>query len=76
MFGESLETVMGLEKDPKLKIPQVMIFLTDAVKALDGKRTQGIFRVPGDADIVTDLVSKLDYVIKHSLTYAYIESAY
>ncbi|RCH79259.1 hypothetical protein CU098_003225, partial [Rhizopus stolonifer] len=60
VFGESLETVMGLEKDPKLKIPQVMIFLTDAVKALDGKRTQGIFRVPGDADIVTDLRVRIE----------------
>ncbi|KAG1467802.1 hypothetical protein G6F56_004205 [Rhizopus delemar] len=38
----------------------VMIFLTDAVKALDGKRTQGIFRVPGDADIVTDLRVRIE----------------
>lgn len=49
---------MKMEKDSGCKIPKIVLFLTNAVHELDGKRTEGIFRVPGDADSVTDLVSE------------------
>lgn len=58
MFGEPLDVIMELQKDqePTLKIPKIVIFLTHAVHDLNGSSSEGIFRVPGDADAVTDLV--------------------
>jgi hypothetical protein len=49
---------MELQKvqDPTLKIPKIVTFLTNAVHELNGSTSEGIFRVPGDADAVTDLV--------------------
>lgn len=43
--------------DTKLKIPQIVPFLANAVRETNGQKSEGIFRVPGDADAVTDLVS-------------------
>lgn len=58
MFGEPLDLIMNLQKnDTRLKIPKIVTFLTRAVHDLNGKSTEGIFRVSGDADAVTDLVS-------------------
>lgn len=42
-----------------LKIPRIVPFLADTVCQLNGQQSEGIFRVPGDADDVTDLVSAL-----------------
>lgn len=42
--------------DPALKIPQIVPFLANAVRQTNGQQSEGIFRVPGDADAVTDLV--------------------
>lgn len=42
--------------DNGLKIPKIVPFLADAVLQLNGKYSEGIFRVPGDAEEVTDLV--------------------
>lgn len=42
--------------DPTLKIPQIVPFLANAVRQTNGQQSEGIFRVPGDADAVTDLV--------------------
>ena len=41
-----------------LKLPRIVPFLADAVLQLNGKHSEGIFRVPGDAEEVTDLVWK------------------
>ncbi|KAI9275328.1 Rho GTPase activation protein [Sporodiniella umbellata] len=60
VFGESLDTVLSLEKDPTLKIPRIVIFLTHAVHELNGKKAEGIFRVPGDADTVTELRVRIE----------------
>lgn len=59
VFGESLDVIMEQQKnsDPTLKIPKIVMFLTNAVHELNGKQSEGIFRVPGDADAVTELVS-------------------
>ncbi|KAI9266964.1 Rho GTPase activation protein [Sporodiniella umbellata] len=60
VFGESIETVMGLEQDMNTGMPRVMVFLTEAILYLDGKQTEGIFRIPGDADVITDLRIRID----------------
>ncbi|CAO3703396.1 unnamed protein product [Rhizopus stolonifer] len=60
VFGESLDTIKSLEKDPTLKIPKIVIFLTHAVHELKGKQMEGIFRVPGDADTVTELRVRIE----------------
>ena len=61
MFGETLEFIMKLQEKsfPKLNIPRILPFLTNAILELNGQSSEGIFRVPGDADYVTELVSKL-----------------
>lgn len=58
MFGESLEFIMNLQSktDPMLQIPQIVPFLANVVRETNGQKSEGIFRVPGDADAVTDLV--------------------
>lgn len=44
--------------DPKLQIPQIVPFLANTVRETNGQTSEGIFRVPGDADAVTDLVNE------------------
>jgi len=41
------------EEFPNLQIPRILPFLADAILELNGCKTEGIFRVPGDADQVT-----------------------
>ncbi|KAG0169977.1 hypothetical protein DFQ29_009486, partial [Apophysomyces sp. BC1021] len=59
VFGESLEFIMSLQES-SLKIPKIISFLADAVHQLHGQRSEGIFRVPGDADAVTDLRIRIE----------------
>ncbi|KAJ3397235.1 hypothetical protein HDU92_000115 [Lobulomyces angularis] len=72
IFGETLEEVMKcqIELEAQQKtgrnrdVPKIMPFLADAILNLNGCKTEGIFRVPGDADGVTDLrcrIEKGDY---------------
>ena len=58
IFGEDLELIVSLPShcDNGLKIPKIVPFLTDAVLKMNGLQSEGIFRVPGDAEEVTDLV--------------------
>ncbi|TPX41027.1 hypothetical protein SeMB42_g05768 [Synchytrium endobioticum] len=62
VFGETLEEIMRAQEEhfPDLPIPRVLPFLADAILSLNGCKTEGIFRVPGDADAVTDLKCRLE----------------
>ncbi|KAG1525155.1 hypothetical protein G6F52_003578 [Rhizopus delemar] len=62
VFGESLQLMMEMQahKDKTLKIPKVVPFLADAVREINGKLSEGIFRIPGDADAVTDLRVRIE----------------
>ncbi|CAG8561530.1 10944_t:CDS:10 [Dentiscutata erythropus] len=54
LFGETLDFVMKLklqrESYPNLKLPCILPFLANAILELKGQASEGIFRVPGDAD--------------------------
>ncbi|KAJ3054221.1 hypothetical protein HK097_002390 [Rhizophlyctis rosea] len=62
LFGETLEDIMKMELEinPNAEMPRIMKFLADAILHLNGARTEGIFRVPGDADMVTDLRCRIE----------------
>ncbi|KAI9248727.1 Rho GTPase activation protein [Helicostylum pulchrum] len=61
VFGESLDVIMDQQKeDTLLKIPKIVTFLTNAVHELNGPSSEGIFRVPGDADAVTELRIRIE----------------
>ncbi|KAG9316206.1 hypothetical protein JVU11DRAFT_2232 [Chiua virens] len=61
-FGESLDAVMRLQERnyPNEKIPIILPFLADGILALGGTRCEGIFRVPGDGDLVSELKIRID----------------
>jgi len=62
VFGETLQDIMIVQeqKAPNLKIPLIMDFLAKSVLELNGCHTEGIFRVPGDVDMVTELRCRID----------------
>ncbi|ORZ22041.1 hypothetical protein BCR42DRAFT_405365 [Absidia repens] len=63
VFGESLSFIMDLQANEgatDLKIPRIVPFLADTVHQLNGQHSEGIFRVPGDADDVTDLRVRIE----------------
>ncbi|KAI6121339.1 hypothetical protein F5141DRAFT_1186599 [Pisolithus sp. B1] len=61
-FGESLDAIMRLQERnyPNEKIPIILPFLTDGILALGGTKCEGIFRVPGDSDLVSELKLRID----------------
>jgi len=62
VYGESLEKIMQLQARsyPDAKVPIILPFLADGILALGGTYSEGIFRVPGDADTVSELKSRMD----------------
>ncbi|KAJ3318115.1 hypothetical protein HDU76_000932 [Blyttiomyces sp. JEL0837] len=68
LFGETLEDIMSGQaeeeaNDPsgrKLLLPKILLFLSDAILNLNGCKTEGIFRVPGDIDMVNDLKTRIE----------------
>ncbi|KAI8048413.1 Rho GTPase activation protein [Syncephalis plumigaleata] len=62
VFGESLDVIMEMqEKDfPNLPIPRILAFLAEGILELNGQQSEGIFRVPGDADFVTNLKLRIE----------------
>ncbi|CAO3682455.1 unnamed protein product [Rhizopus stolonifer] len=62
VFGESLELIMNLQQhlDPAIRLPMIVPFLAKAVRETNGQSSEGIFRVPGDADAVTDLRVRIE----------------
>ncbi|KAG6866661.1 hypothetical protein C0991_000771 [Blastosporella zonata] len=61
-FGESLDGIIRLQerKYPHQKVPIILPFLADGILALGGLKSEGIFRVPGDADAVSKLKLRID----------------
>lgn len=61
-FGESLASVYQLQQRtyPNAKIPIILPFLSDGILALGGMKAEGIFRVPGENDVVSDLRLRID----------------
>ena len=45
---------------PHQKVPIILPFLADGILALGGQRSEGIFRVPGDSDSVSELKLRID----------------
>ena len=43
-----------------MKIPIVLPFLADGILALGGLQSEGIFRIPGDADSIGELKARID----------------
>ena len=62
LFGTTLEEIMNVQKVkcPDLRLPWIQTTLSEAVLRLNGAKTEGIFRVPGDLDEVTNLKVKFD----------------
>ncbi|XP_055329240.1 rho GTPase-activating protein 39-like [Paramacrobiotus metropolitanus] len=62
MFGNSLDDVMLLQKEryPDRSLPWIQTILSEEILRLNGLRTEGIFRVPGDIDEVNMLKVKMD----------------
>ncbi|ORZ35798.1 hypothetical protein BCR44DRAFT_35437 [Catenaria anguillulae PL171] len=62
VFGETLEDIMRIQQReyPHLAYPRILVFLSQSVLDLNGCSTEGIFRVPGDADAITDLRLRIE----------------
>jgi Rho GTPase-activating protein 39 len=45
---------------PHQRIPIILPFLADGILALGGTKCEGIFRVPGDVDLVSELKLRID----------------
>ncbi|KAI9205889.1 MyTH4 domain-containing protein [Polychytrium aggregatum] len=62
LFGETLEEIMReqAKTHPELDLPKILSFLATAILDMNGCGTEGIFRVPGDADAVTDLKCRVE----------------
>jgi hypothetical protein len=45
---------------PHQKVPIILPFLADGILALGGTKSEGIFRVPGDGDSVSELKLRID----------------
>lgn len=45
---------------PHLQVPLVLPFLADGILALGGTKSEGIFRIPGDGDNVSDLKIRIE----------------
>ncbi|PWN51184.1 hypothetical protein IE53DRAFT_368281 [Violaceomyces palustris] len=62
VFGRTLEKVMETQREayPDAKEPIVLVFLCNALLALDALKTEGIFRIAGDFDSVTELRVRIE----------------
>ncbi|KIM79002.1 hypothetical protein PILCRDRAFT_573568 [Piloderma croceum F 1598] len=61
-FGESLDAIIRLQERnyPRQKVPIILPFLADGMLALGGTKAEGIFRVPGDGDSISELKLRID----------------
>ncbi|KAI8914434.1 Rho GTPase activation protein [Gorgonomyces haynaldii] len=70
VFGDTLENIMERQRkaNPNMELPHILVVLAEAILKLNGAKSEGIFRVPGDAEAVSDLrcrIDKNDYVMEH-----------
>lgn len=61
-FGASLEFIFKLQRQsyPDAKVPIILPFLADGIIALGGLQTEGIWRISGDSDTVSELKVRID----------------
>lgn len=61
-FGESLGAIIRLQARnyPEQKVPIILPFLANGILALGGPKAEGIFRVPGDGDSISELKLRID----------------
>ncbi|KAI5984242.1 Rho GTPase activation protein [Pisolithus marmoratus] len=61
-FGESLDVTLRLQERnyPNEKIPVILPFLADGILVPGGMKCEGIFCVPGDSDLVSQLKLRID----------------
>lgn len=45
---------------PEQQVPIILPFLADGILALGGTKSEGIFRIPGDSDSVSELKLRID----------------
>ncbi|KRY31966.1 Rho GTPase-activating protein 39 [Trichinella spiralis] len=62
MFGNTLDEVMVIQRErfTGRKLPWIQTTLSELVLQLNGAKTEGIFRVPGDIDEVNALKMRID----------------
>lgn len=64
VFGEALEDIMALERHPPHcstdTVPIALRFLAESVTKMNGHRAEGIFKRPGDAEMVAELRLRVD----------------
>ncbi|KLT38761.1 hypothetical protein CC85DRAFT_252382 [Cutaneotrichosporon oleaginosum] len=62
VYAQTLETIMQRQEGayPELRIPIILPFLADGILALGGTESEGIFRVPGDNDVILQLKARID----------------
>jgi Rho GTPase-activating protein 39 len=62
VFGVTIDEVMELQakKYPDYELPVVVVKLLESVINLNGLKSEGIFRVPGDTEQVYALRTQLD----------------
>ncbi|KAI5981962.1 Rho GTPase activation protein [Pisolithus marmoratus] len=61
-FSESLDATLHLQERnyPNEKIPIILPFLADGILVPGGTKCEGIFHVPGDSDLVSQLKLRID----------------
>ncbi|EIW69920.1 hypothetical protein TREMEDRAFT_38591 [Tremella mesenterica DSM 1558] len=62
VYGESLDRIMDLQERsyPDAMVPVILPFLAERIVSLGGMECEGIFRIPGDGDSVSELRSRMD----------------
>ncbi|KAI6016495.1 Rho GTPase activation protein [Pisolithus marmoratus] len=72
MFGKSLDATLHLQERnyPNEKIPIILPFLADGILVPGGTKCKGIFHVPGDSDLISQLKLRIDrgyYTLENEL---------
>ncbi|KAJ3272761.1 hypothetical protein HDV01_005289 [Terramyces sp. JEL0728] len=70
VFGDTLERIMERQAaEYNDEIPRVLRSLAQTIIKLEGQKSEGIFRVPGDAEGVSDLRCRID---KNDYDFSYL----